>query len=110
MSGLNAWMLQRVSAVYLAAFLVYFLAALLIATPKSYADWHDWMSSTPMSIATALFFLALFAHAWVGIRDVLLDYVKPFGLRLAMLIAVALGLVLMALWVIRILLTGGIAA
>lgn len=107
MSGLTAWLIQRVSAVYLAGFLVYFLAALLIYAPNSYADWQDWMTSGAMSLAMTFFFLALFAHAWVGIRDVLLDYVKPFSLRLTLLILLALGLAFMALWVIRILLAGG---
>ncbi len=106
MSGLNAWLLQRISAVYLAGFLVYFLVTLLACAPESYADWHDWMSSIPMALATTLFFIALLSHAWVGMRDVLLDYVKPFALRLSMLVLLAVGLVVMGLWVVRILLTG----
>ena len=107
MSGMKAWLLQRVSAVYLAVFLVYFLISLLICSPKSYEDWHSWMTSGAMSLAVTLFFMALLIHAWVGIRDVLIDYVKPFGLRLTVLILLASGLLVMALWVIRILLTGG---
>ncbi len=110
MSGLKAWLLQRVSAVYLAGFLIYFLVTMLVCVPQSYADWSDWMSSTPMALATTLFFIALLSHAWVGMRDVLLDYVKPFVLRLSFLILLAVGLLLMALWVIRILLMGGAAA
>ena len=107
MSGMKAWLLQRISAVYLAVFLVYFLASLLICAPKSYDDWHSWMTSGAMSLAVTLFFMALLIHAWVGIRDVLIDYIKPFSLRLTMLILLASGLVVMALWVIRVLLTGG---
>lgn len=107
MSGMKAWLLQRVSAVYLAVFLVYFFISLLICSPKSYEDWHSWMTSGAMSLAVTLFFMALLVHAWVGIRDVLIDYVKPFGLRLTVLILLASGLLVMALWVIRILLTGG---
>lgn len=106
MSGLNAWLLQRISAVYLAGFLVYFLVSLLTCAPQSYADWSGWMSSSTMALATTLFFIALLSHAWVGMRDVLLDYVKPFALRLTLLILLAVGLLVMALWVIRILLTG----
>lgn len=91
----------------MAAFLVYFIVALLIAPSHSYAEWHDWMRSTPMALATTLFFLALLSHAWVGIRDVFLDYIKPFPLRLVLLNILALGLMVMALWVVRVLLTGG---
>ena len=106
MSGLKAWLLQRISAVYLAGFLIYFLAMLLTCAPQTYADWHGWMTSTTMSLATTLFFIALLSHAWVGMRDVMLDYLHPFALRLTMLILLAIGLLLMALWVVRILLTG----
>ncbi len=109
MSGLKAWLLQRISAVYLAGFLVYFLVTMMVCVPQSYADWHGWMSSTPMALASTLFFIALLSHAWVGMRDVLLDYVKPFALRLSLLILLAVGLVVMGLWVVSILLTGAAA-
>ena len=110
MSGMRAWLLQRVSAVYLAAFLLYFLVSLIVCSPGSYEDWHSWMTSGVMSLAVTLFFMALLLHAWVGMRDVLIDYVKPFGLRLTVLILLASGLIVMALWVMRILLTGGSAS
>ena len=105
-SGLKAWMLQRVSAVYMALFLVYFLGVLLICEPQGYVEWHAWLTSTTMSLATATFFLALLGHAWVGMRDVFIDYIKSFALRLTLLTLLALGLLMMALWVLRILLTG----
>ena len=106
-SGLRAWLLQRVSAVYMAIFLVYFLGVISFCPPKSYADWQGWMTSTTMSLATALFFLLLLSHAWVGMRDVFMDYVKPYVLRLTLLILLAMGLIIMALWVLQILLMGG---
>jgi succinate dehydrogenase / fumarate reductase membrane anchor subunit len=37
-------------------------------------------------------------HAWVGVRDVVLDYVHPLGLRLAVLGAAVAGLVFLGLW------------
>lgn len=105
-SGLKAWMLQRVSAIYIALYLVYFLGVILVCQPSGYQEWHEWITSLPMSLATTVFFLALLAHAWVGMRDVFLDYIKPFVLRLILLTLLAVGLLVMALWVIRILLAG----
>lgn len=104
---MKAWLLQRLSAVYMAVFLVYFIAALLFAPPHSYAEWQGWMRSTPMALATTFFFLALLGHAWVGMRDVFIDYIKPFALRLILQNLLSLGLIVMALWVVRVLLTGG---
>lgn len=101
---MKAWLLQRMSAVYMAAFLVYFIAVLLLSPPHGYDEWHGWMRSTPMALATTIFFMALLAHAWVGMRDVFLDYIKPFPLRLALLNLLSLGVIVMVLWVVRVLL------
>ncbi|MGN7086000.1 succinate dehydrogenase, hydrophobic membrane anchor protein, partial [Neisseria sp. P0001.S005] len=38
-------------------------------------------------------FLAVFLHAWVGIRDLWMDYIKPFGLRLFLQVATIVWLV-----------------
>lgn len=108
MSGLKAWVLQRVTAVYIALFLVYFLGAMLVCQPADFSEWQAWMNSRGMALATSLFFLAVIGHAWVGIRDVILDYVHPFSLRLGALLLVGVGLLVMALWVIRIMLSGSV--
>ena len=41
---------------------------------------------------------AVLVHAWVGIRDVVLDYVHPFALRMAVLGSAAVGLAVLAAW------------
>lgn len=92
LTGLRAWVVQRVTAVYLAAYMLYAAVAWAAAPPADYTAWRDWLTAPVMATATALAFLALFYHAWVGIRDVVLDYVKPMAVR-----AVVLGLVLAAL-------------
>ena len=56
-----------------------------------------------MSIAAVAFFAALLAHAWVGLRDVLIDYVHATTIRVALLGSVGLGLTAMGVWVVRIL-------
>ena len=56
-----------------------------------------------MRIATFVFFIGLFWHIWIGMRDVLMDYVKPTGVRLGLEVAVALVLVGYAVWTVQIL-------
>jgi succinate dehydrogenase / fumarate reductase, membrane anchor subunit len=56
-----------------------------------------------MRLATLVFLLSLFWHAWIGMRDILMDYVKSTLLRLALQIVVALLLVAYAGWAIQIL-------
>ncbi len=55
-----------------------------------------------MAIAAGVFFVALLSHMWVGLRDVLLDYAKPAGLRRVLLALVAAALLGLATWVLLI--------
>ncbi len=104
LSGLQAWLFQRFTALYMLAFWLFVLAHFVLDPPRSYAAWHDWATALPVAIAGVLFFLALLLHAWVGLRDVMLDYVRPPALRLGMLALLCLVLGALALWSMRILL------
>jgi succinate dehydrogenase / fumarate reductase membrane anchor subunit len=61
------------------------------------------MMSSSVSIATAVFFAALLAHAWVGLRDVILDYVHDMVFRVGLLVLLVFGLTAIGVWVVRIL-------
>lgn len=102
--GLRDWLLQRISAVYLAGFLVYFMTHFLLQPPATFQQWHDWLRHPLMSIASAGFVLAVLLHGWVGMRDVVLDYVHTLGLRLTVLSVIGLVLTGCGLWAIRLLL------
>ena len=104
LSGLWPWLVQRFTAVYMLLFMVWALGCFAVEAPHSYAAWHARMTSTWVLITTALFFLALLLHAWVGLRDVVLDYVKPLGLRVGVMAALAFVLIGLALWMLNILL------
>ena len=103
-TGLAAWWVQRTSAVYMLAFAIFVLAAFSLHPPRSHAEWQSSIAHPGICIAILGFFAALLSHLWVGLRDVLLDYARPAGLRRVLLVAVAAGLVTIALWVAWILL------
>jgi len=104
-TALRGWLVQRVSAIYMFLFIVFFLTHFVVDPPQHYAEWHAWITSAAMSIATAAFFAALLAHAWVGLRDVLMDYVHATIARVALLGLVGFGLTTAGVWVVRILWT-----
>lgn len=109
-SGHRAFLLQRLSAVVLLAGLAAGALRVAFGPPVTFAQWQVW-SGQPLGAAALLVIsMAVLAHAWVGIRDVILDYIHPLALRLAALGAVAAGLVLLALWTILILATHVISA
>jgi succinate dehydrogenase / fumarate reductase membrane anchor subunit len=101
--GLRDWLLQRLTAIYLACFFVYLLVHFLLQPPHNFQEWHDWMTRPAMIIATALFFLAVLVHGWVGMRDVVLDYVHVISLRITILSLIALTLIASGVWTMRIL-------
>jgi len=101
--GLRAWLLQRASSIYLGGFLVYVSGYLLSRDEMNYPQWQAWLSHPLMSVASAAFVLAVLVHGWVGMRDIILDYVHVLGLRLLLLSLVGLLLAGCGLWGLRIL-------
>ena len=85
-------------------FIVYLLAHFGFDPPDSFGSWRGWVASPGVSLATGAFFCALLAHVWVGVRDVILDYVRPMAARPAALAALAASLFVIAAWLARILL------
>lgn len=106
-SGLRAWMMQRLTALYLAVFTVWFGGRMVFAPPGDHAAWSAWLAEPTTKTMVTLFFLALMAHAWVGVRDILIDYVKPVGLRFALLVAVAFAIAWQLVRLMDILYGGG---
>lgn len=102
-AGLRAWLVQRVTALYMLVFMLYFIAHFVFDPPRSYLAWHAWMQGPTVSTAAIVFFAALLAHVWVGIRDVILDYVKPLAIRVSALALLGFCLIGLAAWVMRVL-------
>jgi succinate dehydrogenase / fumarate reductase membrane anchor subunit len=108
-SGLKAWALQRGTAIYLALFFVYLVGTLLLAAPTDEAAWRAWWSHPVMSVAALVFVAALLVHAWIGVRDILIDYLWHTGARVAALALVALVLVGSGLWAAQVLILARLA-
>ena len=101
--GLRDWLAQRVTAVVMFAYTLVLLATLLAGPPLTQQSWHALMSGTCMRIVSFVFILSLCYHAWVGVRDIWMDYIKPAGLRLLMHILTLLALIGYAGWATQIL-------
>lgn len=101
--GLRDWLAQRITAAVMAVYAVIALVVLMGGRPISYAVWKDLFAQGWMRVATLLFAACLAWHAWVGMRDILMDYVKPAGLRLALEVAVVLAIAGYLGWTVQIL-------
>ncbi len=103
--GLRTWLMQRLSAVYMMLFVVGFAIYFISNTPASFLEWRMMMANTFVAITATLFFLLLLVHAWIGMRDVIMDYIHIDGLRLLLLTGVGFALLGAAIWITKILLT-----
>ena len=103
LSGLSAWLVQRLSAVYMGLFIFAMGVLLLCSDNLDYERWRTLFSQPLPGVATTMFFLALLFHAWVGIRDVILDYAGQTPvLRLLLLSLLGAWLIALGIWVVRI--------
>jgi succinate dehydrogenase / fumarate reductase membrane anchor subunit len=101
--GLMGWLLQRVTAVVMAGYTLLMLVAIAGAQPLDYIKWRALFATPWVKVATLLFVVSVLLHAWVGVRNIFMDYVKPAGLRFALYVLVILALVAYAGWAARIL-------
>lgn len=101
--GLRDWLAQRITAVIMAVYSLIVAFALFFGAPLTYGVWRDLFTQGWMRVATLLFALSLAWHAWVGMRDILMDYIKPTAVRLSLEIGVLLLIAVYAGWTVQIL-------
>ena len=101
--GLRDWLAQRVTAVLMALFTVALLVQVLLPGPLDYDRWAGIFSQQWMKALTFVVILSLAYHAWVGTRDIWMDYVQPLGIRLGLHVFTIVWLLACAGWAIQVL-------
>lgn len=102
--GIRDWIAQRVTAALMALFTLVLLVQVLFSKgPVSYEKWAGIFSAQWMKFLTFVVIIALLYHAWIGMRDIWMDYIKPFGLRLVLHSATLVWLVGCAGWAVQVL-------
>ena len=79
------------------------LVQVLFGGPMGYDHWAGIFSRQWMKVLTFVVILSLAMHAWVGVRDILMDYVKPVGVRLLIQVFTIVWLLGCAGWAIQVL-------
>jgi succinate dehydrogenase membrane anchor subunit len=94
--GLSEWRLQRLTAIALIPLGLYFAASILWLAKSDQATAAAWLASPVPALLVILFVLAGLAHALIGIRSVLLDYVHSRARLLAAELAIRAAAVILA--------------
>ena len=85
-SGVHDFIIIRVAGINLALYAI-FLLGFFLCNDVTYNVWKDLFSSLGMQVFTIITLLSLLAHIWIGLWQVLTDYVKPVGLRFVLQLA-----------------------
>jgi len=100
---LRNWLMQRITAVVMAAYTIILLFLFLTTTNFNYESWSKIFSLQWFKLATFVTFVALFFHAWVGVCDIWIDYMKPTSIRLIFQCFTILWLISCTVWTAQIL-------
>jgi succinate dehydrogenase / fumarate reductase, membrane anchor subunit len=101
--GLRDWLAQRITAVVMAVYIIGFVVVCFLKPPTTYDAWRGLFAQGWMRVATLLFIASLAWHAWVGVRDILMDYIPATWLRLSLQVLTLLLLAIYLGWGIQIL-------
>jgi succinate dehydrogenase / fumarate reductase membrane anchor subunit len=101
--GLKDWLIQRITAVLMIIYTLAIVGYILLQPVFDYSSWTLLFSSNLVRNFSLLFLLGVFYHAWIGVRDIVMDYVKPAAIRLLIHVMVILALLLYVIWSVQIL-------
>ncbi|MGI9338841.1 MAG: succinate dehydrogenase, hydrophobic membrane anchor protein [Gammaproteobacteria bacterium] len=102
--GLRGWIAQRVSAAFLIVAFVALFVALVVLRPDGFAEWRAFVLSGWVRVLLFCSVLAIVWHAYIGARDIIMDYIAADILRLAKTAAAVVYLLACLIWAAVILL------
>lgn len=100
--GLMDWLVQRVTGVLMAIYTVIIFAAMLGGATTSREAWQAFMGNGFIRFITFLFIISVCYHAWVGVRDIWMDYINPAAVRVILHVLTLLALIGYAGWAVQI--------
>lgn len=101
--GMRQWLSQRISAIVLASYSMLLVVLLLVQQPSTYTEWQAFFAPIWWRAFTLLFFINLLLHAWLGVGNVLKDYIFNQRLRVIMQFFVEVLAVVEIVWMANIL-------
>ena len=105
--GTMDFLAQRLTGVIMVLYTLILLVTYLFTPEMTYEGWRHlfafkWGGLPTGQLLVTLFFLALAWHAWIGVRDIWMDYIKSTGLRIALQALTVLWLVASVIYFIQI--------
>lgn len=97
-NGVQDWLLLRGAAILIALYVIYLLGFIVYSSPLTYESWHGFFALSFTKVFTLLTLLAILVHGWIGMWQVLTDYVNDVALRLLVQLIVVVALLSYAIY------------
>ena len=101
--GIGSWLGQRLTALLMGLYFLGLTLCVWVHGDTSYQGWSERFAPLWAKVATLIVIVALLYHAWVGVRDIWMDYIKSASLRLALQALTVLWLLACGVWAAQIL-------
>ena len=92
-NGVHDFILVRATAIVLTLYIIYMVGFFAISSDLTYQSWTAFFSSAFTKVFTLLALFSTLIHAWIGMWQVLTDYVKSLALRLTLQLVIVIALV-----------------
>ncbi|MDU0809772.1 MAG: succinate dehydrogenase, hydrophobic membrane anchor protein [Burkholderia sp.] len=101
--ALQDWIAQRLTGVIIAVYTIILLVKFFFAHDFSYRSWTLIFTTEWMKISTFAMMLSLSYHAWIGVRNILMDYIKSLYIRFILQLLSIVWLLICSVYTIQIL-------
>ncbi|WP_034913421.1 succinate dehydrogenase membrane anchor subunit [Erwinia sp. 9145] len=97
-NGVHDWLLLRAAAIIIALYVIYILGFFVVSDTLTFETWHAFFASTTTKVFTLLTLFSILVHGWIGMWQVLTDYIKSLALRLTLQLVVIVALLVYAIY------------
>jgi succinate dehydrogenase / fumarate reductase membrane anchor subunit len=97
-SALHDWVIQRVTAIIIAAYVVYLTVFIVSSPDLKFVVWQAFFEQTSIKIFSFLTIISLCFHAWVGMWVISTDYLNKLAVRMIFQLVVIILCIAFLLW------------
>ncbi|WP_342755078.1 succinate dehydrogenase membrane anchor subunit [Pantoea sp. MBD-2R] len=97
-NGVHDWLLVRASAIIMTLYVLYILGFVVMSDTLTYEIWRGFFASSVTKVFTLLTLFSILMHGWIGMWQVLTDYVKHLATRLLLQMAIVVALFVYAIY------------
>ena len=97
-NGVHDWLLVRATSIVMTLYILYILGFLVMSDTLTYEIWRGFFASSVTKVFTLLTLFSILMHGWIGMWQVLTDYVKHLATRLLLQMAFVVTLFVYAIY------------